>query len=131
MKTTVPPLSLDANIEEETSQDEQSMESHDIVSECGHLGGRGVFEAFGTAAEGLLPDLVANWVTGHLSQEKASEFIGGGTVTSTVIHCWMAAILEKKSSDSEKSAQDRLVCTGVLVHTDLVITSAACTVEWV
>ena len=89
---------------------------------CGQLGGRSVFEAFGRAAEGLLPDLVANWVTGHPSHKMASEYIGGGAVTSTVIYCWMAAVVRVLDGGDKIE----FLCTGSLVRKDLVVTSASC-----
>ncbi|TRY69434.1 hypothetical protein TCAL_03033 [Tigriopus californicus] len=94
---------------------------------CGVLGGRGLLQAFGKAAEGLLPDLVASWVTGHHGgkEEKSSEFIGGGVVTSTVIYCWMAAIL------TEVNGQKEFLCTGTLIKTNVVLVSATCATELV
>ncbi len=83
-----------------------------------------MIEAFGRAAEGLLPDLVANWVTGHPSRKMASEYIGGGAVTSTVIYCWMAAIVKVKEGEDGGPAD--FLCTGSLVKRDLVVTSASC-----
>ena len=106
-------------------------ENKEEMSQCGYLGGKGIFDAFGRAGLGILPDLVASWVTGHSSQKEASEFIGGGTVTSTVIYCWMIAIVRKKETLDEKPAHDQLICTGTLVHTDLVLISASCTIEYV
>jgi hypothetical protein len=98
---------------------------------CGQLGGRDVFEAFGRAAEVLLPDLVANWVTGHPSHKMASEYIGGGAVTSTVIYCWMAAIvkMEVNSEGEAEHEQKEFLCTGTLVRKDLVVTSASCAIQ--
>ena len=79
-----------------------------------------MFAAFGRAADGLLPDLVANWVTGHPSHKMASEHIGGGAVTSTVIYCWMAAVVSVWEDGSQ------FLCTGSLVKRDLIVTSASC-----
>ena len=45
-----------------------------------------------------------------------------GDVTSTVLYCWMAAIVEQQPGDKNK-----FVCTGTLVKQDLIITSASCT----
>lgn len=94
---------------------------------CGVLGGKGLLQAFGKAAEGLLPDLVASWVTGHHGgkEQKSSEFIGGGVVTSTVIYCWMAAIM------TEVNGQKEFLCTGTLIKTDVVLVSATCATELV
>ena len=94
---------------------------------CGKLGGQGLYGAFGSAAAGLLPNLVASWVTGHHQSGqsgKKSEEIGGGEVTSTVIYCWMAAIVREESDGSKD-----LVCTGSLGQRNLVVTSAACAHE--
>ena len=44
--------------------------------------------------------------------------ISGGRVTSTVLYCWVAAIVTR---DTEE-----FVCTGTLVAEDLVITSGSC-----
>jgi len=88
---------------------------------CGQLGGRSVLEAFGRAADGLLPDLVANWVTGHPTHKMASEYIGGGAVTSTVIYCWMAAVVSVW-----EDGRTEFLCTGSLVKKDLIVTSASC-----
>ncbi len=107
------------------------------ITECGLLGGRGVLDAFGRAGEGLLPDLVANWVTGHATQRAASEYVGGGVVTSTVIYCWMAAVVrireprgdEEEEEDEETPDMEEMLCTGSLVATDAIITSAECMVQ--
>ena len=80
-----------------------------------------MFDAFGRAADGLLPDLVANWVTGHTSHKMASEYIGGGAVTSTVIYCWMAAVVSVW-----EDGETEFLCTGSLVRKDLIVTSASC-----
>jgi V8-like Glu-specific endopeptidase len=45
-----------------------------------------------------------------------------GDVTSTVLYCWMAAIVEQLPGGKSK-----FVCTGTLVKQDLVVTSASCT----
>ncbi len=103
-----------------------------VNNRCGVLGGRGLLEAFGAAAaHDLLPDLVANWVTGHPTRQAASEHVGGGVVTSTVIYCWMAAVvrMRKEPGEDKEEEVEEMLCTASLVHTDLVITSAACTVE--
>ena len=46
----------------------------------------------------------------------------GGDVTSTVLYCWMAAIVEQLPGDKKK-----FLCTGTLVRQDLIVTSASCT----
>ena len=46
----------------------------------------------------------------------------GGDVTSTVLYCWMAAIVEQLPGDKKK-----FLCTGTLVKQDLIVTSASCT----
>ena len=48
-----------------------------------------------------------------------------GDVTSTVLFCWMAAIMEK----SAKQDSDQFICTGTLVEPDLIVTSASCTLR--
>ena len=45
-----------------------------------------------------------------------------GDVTSTVLYCWMAAIVEQLPGDKKK-----FLCTGTLVKPDLIISSASCT----
>lgn len=116
------------------SEVEKEVKKVPFQQSCGQLGGRGVFQAFGRAAEGLLPDLVASWVTGHATRSEASETLGGGSVTSTVIYCWMAAIV--KVSDTEVSEEgeeeevpDEFLCTGSLVENDLIVTSASCAIQ--
>lgn len=44
--------------------------------------------------------------------------ISGGRVTSTVLYCWVAAIVTRDKGE--------FVCTGTLVAEDLVITSGSC-----
>jgi len=96
--------------------------------QCGKLGGKGVQEAFGSAADSLLPDLVASWVTGHATKAEASEYVGGGTVTSTVLHCWMAAVVRVKKVAGKEETEE-VLCTGVLAAPDVVVTSAECTMK--
>jgi hypothetical protein len=106
--------------------------------QCGKLGGAAVLQAFGRAAHKLLPDLVFSWVTGGQSNKKRLDDrarldddedleprIIAGDVTSTVLYCWMAAIMEI-SKDGEK---DQFICTGTLVEPDLIVTSASCTLR--
>ena len=111
---------------------------------CGKLGGAAVFQAFGKLADKIRADLVASWVTGkkstptaaNLSDKRARFDIEGeldkhgtepriiaGDVTSTIMYCWMAAIVEILP-DGEGA---KFVCTGALVKSDLVVTSASCT----
>ena len=109
------------------------------TGECGRLGGgAAVMQAFGRVAHELLPDLVASWVTGgsqalggkrarlevegEPDKDDVEGRIIGGDVTSTIMYCWMAAIVEVLPSGTH-----RFVCTGTLVHPDLVVTSASCT----
>jgi len=104
--------------------------------QCGKLGGAAVLQAFGRAAHNLLPDLVHAWVTGGQSNKKSPSArfndeeleprIIAGDVTSTVLFCWMAAIMEKSKDESEG---DQFICTGTLVEPDLVVTSASCTLR--
>ena len=63
-----------------------------------------------------------------LIQQKSTEIclrvddvkgrISGGRVTSTVLYCWVAAIVTRDT--------EAFVCTGSLVAEDLVITSGSC-----
>ena len=46
-----------------------------------------------------------------------------GDVTSTIMYCWMAAIVEILPQDKG----NKFICTGALVREDLVLTSASCT----
>jgi len=104
--------------------------------QCGKLGGAAVLQAFGRAAHNLLPDLVHAWVTGGQSSKKSPSArlnddeleprIIAGDVTSTVLFCWMVAIMEKSKDESES---DQFICTGTLVEPDLVVTSASCTLR--
>lgn len=104
--------------------------------QCGKLGGAAVLQAFGRAAHNLLPDLVHAWVTGGQSNKRtpSARFnddeleprIIAGDVTSTVLFCWMVAIMEKSKDESES---DQFICTGTLVEPDLVVTSASCTLR--
>eukprot|EP00095_Tigriopus_kingsejongensis_P012218 maker-scaffold927_size80360-snap-gene-0.26 protein:Tk12218 transcript:maker-scaffold927_size80360-snap-gene-0.26-mRNA-1 annotation:"hypothetical protein DAPPUDRAFT_324324" len=97
--------------------------------ECGVLGGKGLLQAFGKVAQGLLPDLVASWVSGQHGGGKnreQSEYVGGGVVTSTVIYCWMAAVVAQTAE-----GRNEFVCTGTLVKQDLVVVSASCAMELV
>ena len=75
-------------------------------------------------------------MTGHASQRAASEYVGGGTVTSTVIYCWMAAVVRispqvegGEEEDAETPDTEEVLCTASLVALDVVVTSAACMVE--
>nr|XP_040564298.1 uncharacterized protein LOC121114404 [Lepeophtheirus salmonis] len=94
-----------------------------LVSEekCGVLGGQAVFQAFGRAAANFLPDLVASWVTGKTSSSSSQHRVNNkdeAKVTSTVIYCWLTAIVDLET--------DKLICTGTLVRNDLVMTTASC-----
>ena len=105
-------------------------------NQCGRLGGAAVLQAFGRAAHNLLPDLVFSWVTGGQSNKKSPSArlddeedleprIIAGDVTSTVLYCWLVAIIEK----SKDGNSDQFICTGALVEPDLVVTSASCTLR--
>lgn len=108
------------------------------TNQCGRLGGAAVLQAFGRAADNLLPDLVFSWVTGGQSNQKKPTArlndeddeqleprIIAGDVTSTVLFCWMAAIMEK----TKEGEPNQFICTGALVEPDLVVTSASCTLR--
>ncbi|XP_066938171.1 uncharacterized protein [Macrobrachium rosenbergii] len=52
--------------------------------------------------------------------EGSASRILGGTVASTVEWCWVAAIMERRQSG------DKYMCSGALVESDLVVTTATC-----
>lgn len=91
---------------------------------CGLKGGQYVEKSYGTAAtKYILPLLIDSWVFGKDPVQRAryddsQGRISGGKVTSTVLYCWVAAILTKDTGE--------FVCTGTLVAEDLVITSGSC-----
>lgn len=108
-------------------------ELRSVEPTCGKLGGAAVLQAYGRAAHNLLPDLVFSWLTGgqgqkqkqaRLDDEELEPRIIAGEVTSTVLFCWMAAIMEKS-----KDGPDQFICTGTLVEPDLIVTSASCTLR--
>jgi len=135
-------------MEQKTEENKENMEGMDMdedlkaelrtteYPQCGKLGGAAVLQAFGRAAHNLLPDLVHAWVTGgqgnkktpsaRLNDDELEPRIIAGDVTSTVLFCWMAAIMEKSKDESES---DQFICTGTLVEPDLVVTSASCTLR--
>ena len=89
---------------------------------CGLKGGRYVEDAYGKAASKyILPLLIDSWVYGKDRDENAKARqearISGGDVTSTVLYCWVAAIINKEGD---------FICTGTLVAEDLVVTSGSC-----
>ena len=90
---------------------------------CGVKGGQYVEKSYGSAASKyILPLLIDSWVFGKEPVQRARYDdslgrISGGKVTSTVLYCWVAAILTKEGE---------FVCTGTLVAEDLVITSGSC-----
>ena len=81
-------------------------------------------KSYGKAAtKYILPLLIDSWVFGKDPVQRAryddsQGRISGGKVTSTVLYCWVAAILTKDTGE--------FVCTGTLVAEDLVITSGSC-----
>ncbi len=110
------------------------------IGTCGKLGGAAVLQAYGRAAPNLLPDLVFSWITGGQgggpsgarnseggtgNGEELEPRIIAGDVTSTVLYCWMAAIVEKSKDDN-----NQFICTGALVEPDLIVTSASCTLRY-
>ena len=116
---------------------EAELRSSADSAQCGKLGGAAVLQAFGRAAHNLLPDLVFSWVTGGQGtkknpsarfddEEELEPRIIAGDVTSTVLYCWMAAIMEVSKDGDEP---DQFICTGTLVQPDLVVTSASCTLR--
>jgi len=90
---------------------------------CGVKGGKSVEQAYGKeASKYIMPLLIDSWVFGKDQGQKArfedtEARVIGGKVTSTVLYCWVAAIL---TEDNE------FVCTGTLVADDLVLTSGSC-----
>jgi len=90
---------------------------------CGVKGGKSVEQAYGKeASKYILPLLIDSWVFGKDQDQKArfedtEARVIGGKVTSTVLYCWVAAIL---------TLEGELVCTGTLVTDDLVLTSGSC-----
>jgi len=91
--------------------------------DCGIKGGKSVEQAYGKeASKYIMPLLIDSWVFGKDKEQKArfedtEARVIGGKVTSTVLYCWVAAIL---TEDNE------FVCTGTLVTDDLVLTSGSC-----
>ena len=91
---------------------------------CGLKGGQYVEKSYGAAAtKYILPLLIDSWVFGKDPVQRAryddsQGRISGGRVTSTVLYCWVAAILTRDTGE--------FVCTGTLVAEDLVITSGSC-----
>ena len=90
---------------------------------CGVKGGKSVEQAYGKeASKYILPLLIDSWVFGKDRDQKArfedtEARVVGGKVTSTVLYCWVAAIL---------TVEGEFVCTGTLVTDDLVLTSGSC-----
>ena len=91
--------------------------------QCGVKGGRSVVEAYGEKASAYMMDFfIDSWVFGKNAQQKArfedtEARIIGGKVTSTMLYCWIAAIVTKEGE---------FVCTGTLVADDLVVTTGSC-----
>lgn len=86
-------------------------------------GGKSVLEAYGKkASEYMMDFFIDSWVFGKDAQQKArfedtQARIIGGKVTSTMLYCWIAAIVTKEGE---------FICTGTLVADDLVVTSGSC-----
>ena len=91
--------------------------------QCGVKGGKSVLEAYGKkASEYMMDFFIDSWVFGKDAQQKArfedtQARIIGGKVTSTMLYCWIAAIVTKEGE---------FICTGTLVADDLVVTSGSC-----
>ena len=63
-------------IEPENSSEANENTSSYIFSKqstCGKLGGAAIFQAFGKLSHKLMPNLVANWVTGQNGQHQKSK----------------------------------------------------------
>ena len=80
-------------------------------------------QAYGKeASKYIMPLLIDSWVFGKDQSQKArfedtEARVIGGKVTSTVLYCWVAAIM---------TLENEFVCTGTLVADDLVVTSGSC-----
>ena len=91
--------------------------------QCGVKGGRSVVEAYGEkASEYMMDFFIDSWVFGKDAKQKArfedtQARIIGGKVTSTMLYCWIAAIVTEEGD---------FICTGTLVADDLVVTSGSC-----
>ena len=59
-------------------------------------------------------------------EEPLEPRIIAGDVTSTVLFCWLAAIMEISTKEGQP---DQFICTGALVEPDLIVTSASCTLR--
>ena len=118
--TTVRPTSEAAPVPELVTSSAVSKPKEKV---CGLKGGQYVEKSYGRAAtKYILPLLIDSWVFGKDPMQRAryedtEGRISGGKVTSTVLYCWVAAILTQ---------QGEFVCTGTLVAEDLVITSGSC-----
>lgn len=115
--------SLDKSTEEENIFSAQSTLPQPKNNICGVKGGKSVEQAYGKAASKyIMPLLIDSWVFGKDQGQKArfedtEARVIGGKVTSTVLYCWVAAILTE---------ENEFVCTGTLVTDDLVLTSGSC-----
>jgi len=93
------------------------------INICGVKGGKSVEQAYGKeASKYIMPLLIDSWVFGKDQAQKArfedtEARLIGGKVTSTVLFCWVAAIM---------TDENEFVCTGTLVADDLVVTSGSC-----
>jgi len=70
----------------------------------------------------MMDFFIDSWVFGKDAKQKArfedsQARIIGGKVTSTMLYCWIAAIVTEKGD---------FICTGTLVADDLVVTSGSC-----
>ena len=102
---------------------DKAVEERRRKRQCGVKGGRSVVEAYGKkASEYMMDFFIDSWVFGKDAKQKArfedsQARIIGGKVTSTMLYCWIAAIVTKEGE---------FICTGTLVADDLVVTSGSC-----
>jgi len=114
---------LDETKEDDTVFFAQSSLARPKTNICGVKGGKSVMQAYGKeASKYIMPLLIDSWVFGKDQSQKArfedtEARVIGGKVTSTVLYCWVAAIM---------TLENEFVCTGTLVADDLVVTSGSC-----
>ena len=65
------PLAISPN-DENNSENENTL-SISQNSKCGKIGGAAIFQAFGKLSQKLMPNLVANWVTGQNGQHQKNK----------------------------------------------------------
>ena len=68
---TTAPLAISPN-DDNNSENENTL-SISQNSKCGKIGGAAIFQAFGKLSQKLMPNLVANWVTGQNGQHQKNK----------------------------------------------------------